>query len=159
MQRRARFNPIISFPYTVNGQNVDMKFSSVAGHLMEVCLFCAAVSIEVQIGQQPICAMQVEFTEAHRKWHTCNPIELYTAPMVKRVPQASWVNTDMGGKHKGLDGGLLFKDGRVELVCVSSGLFAVPLFTGTFVLHLHNFGHLLINTAMAAPYPFAQNEI
>lgn len=33
---RAQFNPIHEFPYNINGQAVDMVFTSVAGHLMEV---------------------------------------------------------------------------------------------------------------------------
>ncbi len=32
----ARFNPIWEFPYTVEGRQATMVFSSVAGHLMEV---------------------------------------------------------------------------------------------------------------------------
>jgi hypothetical protein len=33
---RAQYNPIHEFPYNINGQAVDMVFTSVAGHLMEV---------------------------------------------------------------------------------------------------------------------------
>lgn len=33
---RAQYNPINEFPYNINGQPVDMQFTSVAGHLMEV---------------------------------------------------------------------------------------------------------------------------
>lgn len=41
-----------------------MVFTSVAGHLLEL-----------------------DFTPQHKKWHSCSPVELYTAPVQKVVPQ------------------------------------------------------------------------
>jgi hypothetical protein len=63
---RARFNPIWEFGYTIQDTQCDMVFTSVAGHLM-----------------------QMDFTQQHRRWHSCNPLELYTAPVVKTVPDVS----------------------------------------------------------------------
>ena len=60
----SNFNPVYTFPYAIHGAPCNMVFTSVAGHLMEL-----------------------EFGEAHRKWHACNPVELYSAPVYKRVPQ------------------------------------------------------------------------
>ena len=59
----STFNPVFTFPYNINGGPCNMVFTSVAGHLMEL-----------------------EFGEAHRKWHACSPVELYSAPVFKRVP-------------------------------------------------------------------------
>jgi hypothetical protein len=44
-----------------------MQFTSVAGHLMEL-----------------------DFTATHKRWRSCNPLELYRAPVVKQVPEV-WV--------------------------------------------------------------------
>ena len=60
----SRFNPVWEFPYTIGGQPCDMVFTSVSGHLMEM-----------------------DFEDAYRKWHGVNPVELYSAPMHKRVPE------------------------------------------------------------------------
>ena len=43
-----------------------MVFAAVAGHLQSL-----------------------EFTEQYKKWHGCAPVELYTAPVVKFVPEVS----------------------------------------------------------------------
>lgn len=63
---RARFNPIWEFGYTIQGTPCDMVFTSVAGHLMEL-----------------------DFTQQHKRWHSCNPVDLYNAPVVKSVPDVS----------------------------------------------------------------------
>ncbi len=43
-----------------------MVFAAVAGHLQSL-----------------------DFTEQYKKWHGCAPVELYTAPVVKFVPEVS----------------------------------------------------------------------
>lgn len=63
---RARYNPIWEFGYTIQGTPCDMVFTSVAGHLMEL-----------------------DFTAQHKRWRSCNPVELYQAPVVKAVPDVS----------------------------------------------------------------------
>lgn len=63
---RARFNPIWEFNYTIQGTQCDMVFTSVAGHLMEL-----------------------DFTQQHKRWRSCSPLELYNAPVVKAVPDVS----------------------------------------------------------------------
>lgn len=63
---RARYNPIWEFAYTIQGTPCDMVFTSVAGHLMEL-----------------------DFTQQHKRWHSCSPLELYNAPVVKAVPDVS----------------------------------------------------------------------
>ncbi len=63
---RARFNPIWEFGYTIQGTPCDMVFTSVAGHLMEL-----------------------DFTQQHKRWRSCNPVDLYNAPVVKSVPDVS----------------------------------------------------------------------
>jgi hypothetical protein len=60
----SNYNPLFTFPYTINGGPCNMVFTSVAGHLMEL-----------------------DFPESHKKWRSCSPADLYTAPVVKRVPQ------------------------------------------------------------------------
>ena len=52
------------FGYTIGGQACDMVFTSVLGHLQ-----------------------QLDFTSSHTKWYSCNPSELYTAPVIKSVAE------------------------------------------------------------------------
>lgn len=53
---------------------MDMVFTSVAGHLMEL-----------------------DFTQQHKRWRSCSPLELYTAPVVKAVPDVSGARLLQGG--------------------------------------------------------------
>lgn len=61
---RSRYNRIFEFNYTINGQSCEMLFTSVTGHLMEL-----------------------DFDERFRKWHSCNPADLFHAPVQKFVPE------------------------------------------------------------------------
>ncbi|KAH7860070.1 hypothetical protein Vadar_008835 [Vaccinium darrowii] len=61
---RSRFNKIFEFSYTIRGQQCQMFFTSVTGHLMEL-----------------------DFDDRYRKWHSCDPLQLYHAPVVKYVPE------------------------------------------------------------------------
>ncbi|KAJ6918667.1 DNA topoisomerase 3-alpha isoform X2 [Populus alba x Populus x berolinensis] len=61
---RSRYNKIFEFNYSINGQQCHMLVTSVTGHLMEV-----------------------EFEERFRKWHSCDPADLYAAPIRKYVPE------------------------------------------------------------------------
>nr|XP_007137778.1 hypothetical protein PHAVU_009G154800g [Phaseolus vulgaris]ESW09772.1 hypothetical protein PHAVU_009G154800g [Phaseolus vulgaris] len=61
---RSRYNKIFEFNYTIRGQPCHMLFTSVTGHLMEL-----------------------EFDERYRKWHACNPADLFRAPVHKFVPE------------------------------------------------------------------------
>ncbi|KAK9735532.1 hypothetical protein RND81_04G210800 [Saponaria officinalis] len=61
---RSRYNKIYEFEYTIRGQSCHMLFTSVTGHLMEL-----------------------EFDDRYRKWHSCDPADLYHAPVRKTVPE------------------------------------------------------------------------
>lgn len=61
---RSRYNKIFEFNYTIRNQPCQMLFTSVTGHLMEL-----------------------EFDDRYRKWHSCDPLDLYTAPVRKHVPE------------------------------------------------------------------------
>ncbi|KAG5232869.1 DNA topoisomerase [Salix suchowensis] len=61
---RSRYNKIFEFNYSINGQQCHMLVTSVTGHLMEV-----------------------DFEDRFRKWHSCDPADLYTAPVRKHVPE------------------------------------------------------------------------
>ncbi|KAK6789270.1 hypothetical protein RDI58_013069 [Solanum bulbocastanum] len=61
---RSRYNKIFEFNYTIRNQPCQMLFTSVTGHLMEL-----------------------EFDERYRKWHSCDPLDLYNAPVQKFVPE------------------------------------------------------------------------
>ncbi|XP_051141098.1 DNA topoisomerase 3-alpha isoform X2 [Andrographis paniculata] len=61
---RSRYNRIFEFNYFAQNQHFHMSFTSVTGHLMEL-----------------------EFEERYRKWHSCDPVDLYHAPVKKFVPQ------------------------------------------------------------------------
>ncbi|CAL9188554.1 DNA topoisomerase 3-alpha-like isoform X2 [Musa acuminata AAA Group] len=61
---RSRYNRVFEFEYTIGSQACHMLVTSVIGHLMEL-----------------------EFDDRFRKWHSCDPAELYHAPVRKHVPQ------------------------------------------------------------------------
>ncbi|KAL4130516.1 hypothetical protein PRIC2_006512 [Phytophthora ramorum] len=64
-QRRAgfsKYNALFEFPYEIRGQQVQMVVTSVTGHIMEL-----------------------DFDASVRSWHSCDPVELFTAPVTKRI--------------------------------------------------------------------------
>ncbi|WOK95806.1 DNA topoisomerase 3-alpha isoform X2 [Canna indica] len=61
---RSRYNRIFEFEYAIGAQACHMLVTSVTGHLMEL-----------------------EFDDRFRKWHSCDPVDLYHAPVRKVVPQ------------------------------------------------------------------------
>ncbi|KAM0010768.1 putative DNA topoisomerase [Helianthus debilis subsp. tardiflorus] len=61
---RSRYNKIFEFNYTIQGQPCQMMFTSVTGHLMEM-----------------------EFEGRYRKWHSCDPVDLFEAQIRKHVPE------------------------------------------------------------------------
>ncbi|XP_057972478.1 DNA topoisomerase 3-alpha [Malania oleifera] len=61
---RSRYNKVFEFNYSIRGQPCHMMFTSVTGHLMEL-----------------------EFDDRFRKWHSCDPADLYHAPVRKFVPE------------------------------------------------------------------------
>ncbi|XP_058092918.1 DNA topoisomerase 3-alpha isoform X2 [Magnolia sinica] len=61
---RSRYNRIFEFDYTIRSQPCRMLVTSVTGHLMEL-----------------------DFDDRYRKWHSCDPADLYSAPVRKNVPQ------------------------------------------------------------------------
>ncbi|ELT93762.1 hypothetical protein CAPTEDRAFT_193082 [Capitella teleta] len=60
----SKFNKIYEFDYNLFNQNCTMSMTSVSGHL----LGC-------------------EFEASHRKWHSCNPVSLFDAPIHKTCPE------------------------------------------------------------------------
>ncbi|KAK8951975.1 hypothetical protein KSP39_PZI003183 [Platanthera zijinensis] len=61
---RSRYNRVFEFEYSISGQPCHMLMTSVTGHLMEV-----------------------DFDDRFRKWNSCDPADLYHAPIRKYVPQ------------------------------------------------------------------------
>ncbi|ONL93971.1 DNA topoisomerase 3-alpha [Zea mays] len=61
---RSQYNRIFEFNYAINGRACHMLVTSVTGHLMEL-----------------------EFDDRFRRWHSCDPAELFHAPVRKSVPQ------------------------------------------------------------------------
>nr|CCA26226.1 DNA topoisomerase putative [Albugo laibachii Nc14] len=59
---QSKYNPIFEFPYEIRQQSVQMIFTSVIGHLMEL-----------------------NFTPNYRGWHSCDPYELFAAPIIKQT--------------------------------------------------------------------------
>ncbi|ETV91897.1 hypothetical protein, variant [Aphanomyces invadans] len=59
---QSPYNAIFEFPYQINNQNVEMAFTSVTGHLMEL-----------------------DFAASYRSWKSCDPVELFTAKVEKKV--------------------------------------------------------------------------
>ncbi|MEW5319713.1 MAG: hypothetical protein WDW38_010851 [Sanguina aurantia] len=57
-------NPNWAFNYTINGQDCEVVFTSVRGHLMEL-----------------------EFPTAYKGWHSCTPVDLFTIPVSKHIPE------------------------------------------------------------------------
>lgn len=69
---RSRYNRIFEFDCVVRSQSIQMSFTSVTGHLMEL-----------------------EFDDRYRKWHSCDPLDLYNAPVKKYVPQVTCYTLDV----------------------------------------------------------------
>ncbi|CAI5727617.1 unnamed protein product [Hyaloperonospora brassicae] len=64
-QRRAgfsKYNALFDFPYQIRGRQVQMVVTSVTGHMMEL-----------------------DFDASVRSWYSCDPVELFTAPVTKRI--------------------------------------------------------------------------
>ncbi|MQM05089.1 hypothetical protein Taro_037894 [Colocasia esculenta] len=61
---RSRYNRVFEFDYAIRGQPCHMLMTSVTGHLMEL-----------------------DFDDRYRRWHSCDPADLYHAPVRKYVPQ------------------------------------------------------------------------
>uniref|UniRef100_A0AAV1UJH4 DNA topoisomerase n=1 Tax=Peronospora matthiolae TaxID=2874970 RepID=A0AAV1UJH4_9STRA len=64
-QRRAgfsKYNALFDFPYQIRGQQVQMVVTSVTGHMMEL-----------------------DFDPNVRSWYSCDPVELFSAPVTKRI--------------------------------------------------------------------------
>ncbi|CAD6202203.1 unnamed protein product [Miscanthus lutarioriparius] len=61
---RSQYNRIFEFNYAINGRSCHMLVTSVTGHLMEL-----------------------EFDDRFRRWHSCDPAELFHAPVRKSVLQ------------------------------------------------------------------------
>ena len=58
----SKYNALFEFPYEIHGQAVQMVVTSVTGHMMEL-----------------------EFDARVRSWYSCDPVELFTAPVTKRI--------------------------------------------------------------------------
>jgi DNA topoisomerase IA len=56
----SKFNKIYQFSYAFQGQNCNMIMTSVSGHLL---------------GH--------DFPATYRGWQSCNPVELFSAPVIK----------------------------------------------------------------------------
>ncbi|KMZ73897.1 DNA topoisomerase [Zostera marina] len=61
---RSCYNRVFEFDLTIKRQQCHMLFTSVTGHLMEL-----------------------DFDDRYRKWNSCDPTDLYHAPVRKYVPQ------------------------------------------------------------------------
>ncbi|XP_031504229.1 DNA topoisomerase 3-alpha [Nymphaea colorata] len=61
---RSRYNRVFEFEYNIRGQPCLMLMTSVTGHLMEL-----------------------DFDQRYRKWHSCDPSDLFSAPVQKFVPE------------------------------------------------------------------------
>jgi DNA topoisomerase-3 len=60
----SKFNKIYEFDYNLFNANCKMIFTSVSGHLLSS-----------------------DFTGPFRGWNSCNPVELFSAPLAKFVPE------------------------------------------------------------------------
>ncbi|EEY68895.1 DNA topoisomerase, putative [Phytophthora infestans T30-4] len=58
----SKYNALFEFPYQVRGQQVQMVVTSVTGHIMEL-----------------------DFDASVRSWHSCDPVDLFTAPVTKKI--------------------------------------------------------------------------
>lgn len=61
---RSRYNKVFEFEYSIRGQPCHMMMTSVTGHVTEL-----------------------DFDERFRKWNSCDPADLFHAPIRKSVPQ------------------------------------------------------------------------
>ncbi|CAF1637285.1 unnamed protein product, partial [Didymodactylos carnosus] len=56
----SKYNKLYEFKYRLFDQECHMVFTSVAGHIMNY-----------------------DFTDQHRQWYTCDPVDLFRAPIQK----------------------------------------------------------------------------
>ena len=56
------YSCVWTFPYRVQNQPCEMAMTAIRGHLF-----------------------QYDFTEAHKKWNSCDPVELFAAPLVTSI--------------------------------------------------------------------------
>ncbi|KAI4326150.1 hypothetical protein MLD38_031490 [Melastoma candidum] len=61
---RSRYNKVFEFGYSIRGQPCHMIMTSVTGHVTEL-----------------------DFDDRFRKWNSCDPADLFHAPIRKAVPQ------------------------------------------------------------------------
>lgn len=90
-QRRgvSQYNACFGFDYDFgNGRRAQMVVTSVTGHLMES-----------------------DFAESFRGWHSCDPVALFTAPVVKYVPEDKVdIKTNLENEARRADELLLWLD-------------------------------------------------
>merc|ERR1719483_700099 len=60
----SKFNKIYEFDCQMKNSNVRMSMTSVSGHLLGL-----------------------EFTGMFKKWHSCNPVDLFNAPLQRYCPE------------------------------------------------------------------------
>lgn len=60
----SKYNKIYEFDYFVFNENCKMIMTSVSGHLLGY-----------------------EFDGLHRGWNSCNPVDLFSAPVIKQCPK------------------------------------------------------------------------
>ena len=70
----SRYNKIYEYEYNLFGRRCEMTMTSLSGHLMEI-----------------------EFVVGYQKWHSCQPLALFTAPIEKKV------SSNMDGIRKTLE--------------------------------------------------------
>ena len=95
----SKFNKLYEFKKVVRGQQADMKMTSVSGHLLAL-----------------------DFVASYRGWQSCNPDQLFDAPVNKHVPSdffniqktlekevrdcnglIIWTDCDREGEHIGFE--------------------------------------------------------
>ncbi len=72
----SKFNKIYEFKYLVNGQQCDMVFTSVSGHLLGL-----------------------DYEEKYRKWYSCDPLDLFDLPVHKTCKEQSMINIKVTNKR------------------------------------------------------------
>ncbi|KDD75366.1 DNA topoisomerase, partial [Helicosporidium sp. ATCC 50920] len=68
---QATWCKVYSFPYTLDGRDVEMVFTSVSGHLLEL-----------------------DFPPQFKSWRGCRPGDLFSAPVRKQVPKGENENIE-----------------------------------------------------------------
>lgn len=75
------YNAVFEFPYNIHNQQCTMVVTSVTGHLMETDMDPQFRLLHLNSN------LEIVFNVYDRPWRSCDPIQLFDAPIRKSIPE------------------------------------------------------------------------